>query len=164
MEWKQKDSLPVEMNSHHIVRIGNNIYCGGGFTGKVSTDRLVFKYKYKKDKWSQLPVCPSLHFGLAQLDEKLVTVGGKDIDELTPIKHVYIFEEDSHTWENFNKPLCEARCSPCVFACKSVLVASGGICRWICDYEHSVRTNTVEVFQNSQWHASVPLPFATNAL
>ena len=75
MEWKQKDNnLPVEMNSHHIVRIGNNIYCGGGFTGKVSTDRLVFKYNCKNDKWSQLPICPSLHLGLAQLDEKLVTV------------------------------------------------------------------------------------------
>jgi len=30
MEWKRKENIPVEMNSHHIVRIGNNVYCGGG--------------------------------------------------------------------------------------------------------------------------------------
>jgi len=164
MEWKQKDSLPVEMISHHIVRIGNNVYCGGGFTGKVSTDRLVFKYDCKEDKWSKLPICPSLHFGLTQLDEKLVTVGGRDIDEFTPIKDVYIFEEDCHTWENFNKPLSIARSSPCVVAYKSILVASGGIDTWKFDYEHPGRTNTVEVFQDSQWHASVPLPFELSSM
>ena len=171
MEWKQKKDIPVAMNAHHIVRIGNNVYCGGGFTGRVSTDRLVFKYVCEEDKWSQLPRCPSLHFGLTQLDEKLVTVGGRDVDELTPIKDVYIFEEDSHTWENFNKPLSEARCSPCVFnyksrafPCKSVLVASGGISRWKFDYEHSARTDSVEVFQGSQWHTSVALPFALSAM
>ena len=97
MEWKHKGSLPVQMNSLHIVRIGNNVYCGGGFTCKVSTDRLVLKYDCEEDKWSQLPICSTLHFGLTQLDEKLVTVGGRDSDALTPIKDMYIFEEDSQT-------------------------------------------------------------------
>jgi len=152
------------MNSHHIVRIGNNVYCGGGFTGRVSTDRLVFKYDCKEEEWSKLPICPSLHFGLTQLDEKLVTVGGRDIDELTPVKDVYIFEEDSQTWENFNKPLSIARCSPCVVAYKSVLVVSGGIVTWKFDFEHPGRTDTVEVFQDSQWHASVPLPFELSSM
>ena len=153
------------MNAHHIVRIGNNVYCGGGFTGKVSTDRLVFKYDHKEDKWSKLPTCSSLHFGLTQRDGKLVTVAGRHIDKLTPIKDVYTFEEDSQTWKISNiPPLSEARCSPCVFAYKSVLVASGGINRWKFDYEHSARTNSVEVFQGSQWHTSVPLPFALSAM
>jgi len=99
MEWKQKKDIPIAMNAHHIVRIGNNVYCGGGFTAKVSPDRLVFKHNCEEDKWSQLPECPSLHFSLTQLDEKIVTVGGtcRDVDELTPIKDVYIFEEDSQT-------------------------------------------------------------------
>ena len=167
MEWRQKENLPVEMNSHHIVRIGNNIYCGGGFTGKVSTDRLVYKYDCKNNKWSELPICPSLHFGLTQLDGKLVTVGGRDIDALTPIKDVYIFEEDSQTWKNSDIPLSEARCSPCVFSYKSqksVLVVSGGIVSWKFDYEHPGRTNSVEVFQNSQWHKSESLPFALSSM
>ena len=153
------------MNAHHIVRIGNSVYCGGGFTGRVSTDRLVFKYDCEEDKWSQLPHCPSLQFGLTQLDEKLVTVGGRDIDVLTPIKDVYVFEEDSQEWNNLPS-LSEARCSPCAFAykSKSVLVAAGGINRWKLDYEHSARTDSVEVFQDSQWHASVPLPFALSAM
>jgi len=164
MEWKQKKNLPVAMNSHHIVRIADNVYCGGGLTGKVSTDRLVFKYSRREDKWSQLPVCPSLHFGLTQLDEKLVTVGGRDTDALNPIDDVYMFEEDSQTWKNFNTPLSTARCFPCVVAYKSVLVVSGGIVGWKFDYEHPERTDTVEVFQDSQWHPSVPLPFALSAM
>ena len=36
-------SLPTVHNG--IVKIGNNVYCGGGITGEVSTDRLVFKYE-----------------------------------------------------------------------------------------------------------------------
>ena len=164
MEWKQKVNLPEAMHAHHIVRINNDVYCGGGFTGKVSTDRLVFKYDRQEDKWSDLPICPSLHFGLTQLDGKLVTVGGRHTDELTPIKHVYRFEEDSQTWENCNIPLSEARCSPCVFAYKSVLVASGGINHWKFDYEHSARTDSVEVLQGSQWHKSVPLPFVLSSM
>jgi len=160
MEWKHKGSLPVQMNSLHIVRIGNTVYCGGGFTCKVSTDRLVLKYDCEEDKWSQLPICPTLHFGLTQLDEKLVTVGGRDSDALTPIKDMYIFEEDSQTWKNSNKPLSIARCSPCAFAYKSVLVVCGGIVTWRFDYEHPEHTDSVEVFQDSQWHTSVPLPFA----
>jgi len=123
----------------------------------------VFKYDCKEDKWSQLPICPSLHFGLTQLDGKLVTVGGRDVDELTPIKDVHIFEEDSLTWNNLPS-LSEARCSPCAFSYKSVLVTAGGINRWKFDYEHSTRTNSVEVFQDSQWHTTLPLPFALSAM
>ena len=57
-----------------------------------------------------------------------------------------------------------ARFSPCVVTYKSVLVVSGGIVSWKFDYEHPGRTNSVEVFQGSQWHASVPLPFALSAM
>ena len=104
------------------------------------------------------PIRPSLHFGLTQLDEKLVIVGG-DVDELTPIKDVYSFEEDSQKWNNLPS-LSEARCFPCAFTHKSVVVAAGGINRWKFDYEHSARTDSVEVFQGSQWHTS-PKPKTT---
>ena len=79
------------------------------------------------------PIRPSLHFGLTQLDEKLVIVGG-DVDELTPIKDVYSFEEDSQKWNNLPS-LSEARCFPCAFTHKSVVVAAGGINRWKFDYD-----------------------------
>ena len=155
------------MNAHHIVRIGNSVYCGGWFTGKVSTDRLVFKYEPKEDRWSKLPECLSIHFGLTQKGGKLVTVGGRDIDAFIPIKDVYEFQEDSRSWVNSNIPLSTARCSPCVVSYesqKSVLVVSGGITTWKFDYEHPERTSTVEVFHNSQWHTSVPLPFALSSM
>jgi len=82
-----------------------------------------------------------------------VTVAGRHIDKLTPIKDVYTFEEDSQTWKTSNIP-------PFL----KPVVASGGINRWKFDYERSARTNSVEVFQDSQWHTSGPLPFALSAM
>ena len=93
-----------------------------------------------------------------------MTVGGRDTDALTPIDDVYMFEEDSLTWKDFRKPLSIARSSPCVVAYKLVLVVAGGIVSWKFYYEHPGRTNSVEVFQDSQWHTSVPLPFALSAM
>ena len=91
--------LPVAMSEHHIVRIGSTIYCGGGYTGNIDTARLVFQYNPKQDTWSQLPICPTVYFGLTQMDGKLVTVGGRRIDQIIPINDVYVFQ-DSETWEN----------------------------------------------------------------
>ena len=155
--------LPVAMSEHHIVRIESTIYCGGGFTGKIDTARQVFQYYPKQDTWSQLPICPTLHFGLTQLDGKLVTVGGERHDQIyIPINDVYVFQE-SETWEDsIIPPLPTARVYPTAINYKSTLVVSGGFTHWKTDSEHSTRTNVVEVFQTKtyQWHHAEPLPVA----
>ena len=147
--------LPVPMSQHHIVRIGSTIYCGGGYTGKSDTARLVFQYNPKQDTWSQLPICPTRHFGLTQLDGKLVTVGGCRLDQIIPINEVYVFQE-SETWENsIIPPLPTARSDPTAFNYKLTLVVSGGLKLRTC-------TTAVEVFQTKtfQWHHAEPLPVA----
>ena len=155
--------LPVPMSSCHIVRIGSTIYCGGGYTDRgIDTARLVFQYNPKQDTWSQLPICPTVHFGVTQLDGKLVTVGGRRIDQIIPINDVYVFSE-SETWENsFIPPLPTARFYPTAFSYKSTIVVSGGITNWKTDNYNSTRTTAVEVFQTEtfQWHHAEPLPVA----
>ena len=155
--------LPVATSEHHIVRIGSTIYCGGGYTGKKDTSRQVFQYNPKQDTWSQLPICPTIHFGLTQLDGKLVTVGGSKLDHhLTIINDVYIFQ-DSETWENsIIPPLPTARSHTTAFNYKSTIVVSGGFTHWHTDSEHSTRTNAVEVFQTKtyQWYRAELLPVA----
>ena len=154
--------LPVAMSGHHIVRIGNSIYCGAGYTGSVDTSRLVFQYNPKQDTWSQLPICPSVHFGLTQLDGKLVTVGGRTIDQPISINNVYIFQE-SETWENsIIPPLPTARMYPTAVNYKSTIVVSGGVTDWKTD----TRTTAVEVFQTKtyQWHHAEPLQVAHSSM
>ena len=151
------------MSQHYIVRIGSTIYCGGGLTGRrIDTSRLVFQYNPKQDTWSQLPICPTLHFGLTQLDGKLVTVGGWMIDQIITINDVYVFQE-SETWENsIIPPLPTARSDPTVFNYKSTIVVSGGITHWNGDNKLRTYTTAVEVFQTKtyQWHHAEPLPVA----
>ena len=154
--------LPVAMSSHHIVRIGSTIYCGGGYTGSVDTSRLMFQYNPKQDTWSQLPICPTLHFGLTQLDGKLVTVGGRRIDQPTRINEVYIFQE-SETWENtIIPPMPTARSHTTAVNYRSTIVVSGGLTHWHNDSKLRTYTTAVEVFQTKtyQWHHAKPLPVA----
>ena len=154
------------MADHDIVRIGSTIYCGGGYTGNIDTARKVFQYNPDQDTWSQLPICPTLQFGLTQLDGKLVTVGGRRLDKNIPINDVYVFQE-SETWENsIIPPLPTARFYPTAVNYKSTIVVSGGITHWHTDSIHSTCTNAVEVFQTKmyQWYCAEPLPVAHSTM
>ena len=158
--------LPVAMSQHHIVTIGSTIYCGGGYTGNRDTARQVFQYNPKQDTWSQLPICPTMHFGLTQLDGRLVTVGGRRSDQVIPINAVHIFQE-SETWENSIIPPLPTACFyPTAFNYKSTIVVSGGITQWDTDPKLRVRTNAVEVFQTKtyRWHRAEPLPVVHSAM
>ena len=155
------------MSTHHILKIGSSIYCGGGFTpGNIDKSRQVFQYNPNQDMWSQLPTCPTFLFGLTQLDGKLVTVGGSRNAQLIPINGVYVFQE-SETWENsIIPPLPTARFYPTAFNYKSVLVVSGGTTHWKVDIGLGTYTNAVEVFQTKayQWYCAESLPVAHSGM
>ena len=168
LRWRRVADLPVAMTQHHIVRIGSTIYCGGGYTGRGSdTGRQVLQYNLKKDTWSQLPICPTIHFGLTQLDGKLVTVGGSRIDHVIPVNDVYVFQ-DSETWEkSIIPPLPTARFYPTAVNYKSIfIVVSGGFTHLDTDNKLRTRTNAVEVFQakTNHWHYAEPLPVAHSCM
>ena len=154
------------MSQHHIVRIGSTIYCGGGYTHNIDTGRQVFQYDPKQDTWLQLPICPTLQFGLTQLDGKLVTVGGSRINQPIPINDVYIFHE-SETWQDSSiPPLPTARTYPTAFNYKSAIIVSGGLTQWETDNKLRTYTNAVEVFQTKmyQWYRAEPLPVAHSGM
>ena len=159
-------NLPVAMSVYHIVRIGSTIYCGGGYTVNIDTERQLFQYNPKQDTWSQLPICPTHYFGLTQLDGKLVTVGGSRIDKIVPINDVYVFQ-DSETWENsIIPPLPTARFYPTAFNYKSTLIVSGGLTQSDTDPKFRTYTNAVEVFQTKtyQWYHAESLPVAHSGM
>ena len=94
-KWNRGADLPVAMSRSHLVKIRKNIYCGGGVTGKVDTDRIVFKYDPTTDTWSPLPHCPTVQHGLSELDNALVSVGGNmhNAPHGTPTNSVYKFQD-----------------------------------------------------------------------
>ena len=176
LKWMRMADLPVPMTLHHIVKIGDNIYCGGGFTGNIDRGNItpetqVFLYRPLEDTWVQLkPNCPTLQFGLTQLNEKLVTVGGRQYDQPIPITDVYTFQPESEecgVWNNEPiPPLQTARFFPTAFNYRSALVVSGGYTSWNGDINNSTRANVVEVFQSNtrQWYYAEPLPCAHSSM
>ena len=138
----------------------------GGYTGSIDNDRLVFQYNPKQDTWSQLPICPTCDFGLTQLDGKLVTVGGRRLDQIIPINDVYVFQESETLENSIIPPLPTARMYPTAVNYRSTLVVSGGLTHWHTDSKLRTCTTAVEVFQTKtfQWHHAEPLPVAHSGM
>ena len=161
VKWRRGADLPVAMSRPHLVKIRNNIYCGGGTTDKVDTERLVFKYDHTKDYWSPLPPCPTLHHGLSELNNALVLVGGVMHNDasLTPTNSVYTFQDPN--WVTSLPPMPTARFDPSVFTHNTHLIACGGVTSWTSLQQYTC-TSTVEVLssETGQWSTLAQLPYA----
>ena len=149
------------MSRPHLVKIRNNIYCGGGYTGKVDTLRLVFKYDATTDTWSPLPPCPTLFHGLSEFDNALVSVGGIKHNDPpdTPTNSVHKFQDPN--WVTSLPPMPTARFDPCVLTYNTHLIACGGVTWWT-SAKQLTCTTTVEMLNSDtgQWSTLAPLPFA----
>ena len=161
LKWRRGADLPVAMDRPHLVKIRNNIYCGGGYNETVDTARLVFKYDPAEDNWSSLPPCPTHSHGLSEHNDALVSVGGvmHYAQRLRPTNKVYKFQ-DPH-WVTSLPPMHTARFDPSVITHNTNLIACGGVTSWTSVEQHTC-TTTVEVLNNEtgQWSALAPLPFA----
>ena len=138
-----------------MVRIENTIYCGGGDTdGDIDTDRQVFQYDPKENKWTApFPLCPTIYFGLTHLEGRLVAVGGQEWNAPagTPTKHVYTLE-GSQRWIHL-PPMPTERLFPTVFIFNAHIISCGGMISWK-DRRNYTSTNAVEIFSHGQWFSS----------
>ena len=161
VKWRRGADLPVAMSRPHLVKIKNNIYCGGGVTDKADTDRLVFKFDPIEVSWCPLPTCPTYGHGLSQLSDVLVSVGGimHNAARFTPTNSVYTFQDSN--WVTSLPPMHTARFDPSVFTHNTHLIACGGVTTWT-SVEQFTCTSTVEVLssETGQWSTLAPLPFA----
>ena len=159
VKWRRGADLPVAISRPHLVKIRNNIYCGGGGTGKVDTDRLVFKYDPTNDSWSALPPCPTRGHDLSELSNELVSVGGvmHNAAGPTPTNSVYTFQDPN--WVTSLPPMPTARFHPSVFTHNTHLIACGGVTSWT-SLQQFTCTSTVEVLssETGQWSTLAPLP------
>ena len=156
------------MCQHHVVRIRNIIYCGGGYSFHgINTDRIVFQYDPEMDKWTApFPLCPTVCFGLTHLEGRLVAVGGiaYNAPPGTYTNQVYVLE-GCQEWRESLPPMPTARGKPSVFTHKSHIISCGGVTYWT-DKSNYTCTTAVEIFslEASQWFRAEPLPMALHSM
>ena len=119
------------------------------FTPYSSTS--LYQYQYSTEKWTDLPPCPYSDYGLAVIDSKLTTVGGRD-DRYYTNK---LFTLRQRKWVEKYPPMNTVRSRPAVVSTSDgdYLIVIGG-------WDGGRRTATVELFQvkNRRWHKLTDLP------
>ena len=105
--------------------INGKVYCGGS-TAADDDDYIVFCYDPSQDNWTTLPPLLVRHFGLGQLNGKLVAVGGKKKSDRNFTNEVYTYDERSKKWKQTIPPMPKVRSSPSVLSLHSEFVVVGG--------------------------------------
>ena len=129
---------------------------------------IVFCYDPSQDKWTTLPPLSISWFGLGQVNDKLVAVGGRDELTTSATDRMYTYDDLSQSWKQTIPLMPTARWSPGVLSLQSALVVAGGLTS-VTKTGFFGRTltvitslDTIEIFKPdiSQWYRTDPLPTA----
>ena len=158
--------MPCRMSSLQSVRLGEDVFVGGGDTDSPSDDddeHTVYQYHPPTDQWVRLPRYKCMSFAMAILTNKLTLVGGCSTSTL-PSKgtvckvtnQIAVWERKgmSWGWTNPYPPMPTSRHSPAVAAYNRWLVVAGGRKLGLDPLD------TVEVLDTTsrQWLSALPLP------
>lgn len=161
------------MTAPQCVFIKSSLYVGGGQTVDAERDyrNLIFEYDTSEsngEKW-KCPFSPSptTHFGLGELNEKLVIVGGRieAEDKQTSITGDVFVLVDGGTgcsWtSNVIPALNTPRIRSCVISYKGCIAACGGM-----EGTNRECSDAVEVYRSESqvWCSVTPLPVPRAAL
>lgn len=159
------------MTAPQCVLFKSSLYVGGGQT--LNTDRefrsLIFEYDMSNRNGMQWKCpfiqCPTMYFGLSELNGKLVVVGGeREAEDKQAIitGEVFVPEENNTKWSGDIIPAMKTpRIRACVVSFKGSIAACGGI-------ESSNRecSSAVEVYRSGdkEWCVVTSLPVPRAAL
>ena len=155
ISWKECAQLPVALNRGKATVVNNKVYCGAGYEQNSKSDShlyAVYCYDPSQDQWTTLPPLPVKYFGLGQVNNKLVAVGGTSKSHQLGTNEVHTYDERSRKWKQTIPPMPTGRWSAGVLSLESALVVAGG---HISSYRPEV-----EIFktQTSQWYRADRLP------
>ena len=149
------------MSSLQSVRLGEDVFVGGGKTDSPSDDRYhehtVYRYHPPTDQWVRLPRYECMSFAIAILANKLTLVGGYNTStpsyKVTNQIAVWDTEGMSRGWTHPYPPMPTPRHSPAVATHDKRLVVAGG-------RRYGDPLATVEVLDTTsrQWLSTSPLP------
>lgn len=106
--------------------INNRVYVGGGSTDTDNTNYCVYEYDPAPDCWQCLPHTSVSFFGLSQLENELVIVGGRQKDWIVS-DTTFLFDRFSQRWKTSLPPLITPRHSPTCLSQDTTLTISGGL-------------------------------------
>ena len=155
LTWKQCADLPTDLAEGQSTVISGKVYYGG--SASTMNECTVYCYDPQRDKWSTLPPLPVRYFGLGQINEELVAIGGVNIDADEPTNKVHVYDAKLERWkEMIAATMPSARAFPSVMSIHLGLIVAGGLIE-LYDDEY---TDVVEIFQadTSQWYKTDPLP------
>ena len=129
------------------------VYVSGGVTFS-NNDYLIQQYSPTTDTWYTLPPAPVCWFGMEELNEQLVIVGGRTRQRDVTGK-VHSLNSSTQKWVESIAPMPTARSRPAVYSQPSCLTVVGG------GDQHGTLLSDVEIFMphTSQWHKTTsPAP------
>ena len=134
--------------------ISNKVFCGGRAADENDT-YTVYSYDPLQHKWTILPPLPVRYFGLGQVNNKLVAVGGVKKGKGSSNEVYTLYDGGSRKWKQTIPSMPTARYAPGVLSLQSALIVAGG-------FTSSSYTGAVEIFKQdtSQWYMVDPLPTA----
>ena len=173
LNWRGGPDLPIGMTAPQYVLMNSTLYVGGGQTTKDEDNfrHHIFEYSPPDNgriKWKcPFPPCPTKFFGLGELNEKVVVIGGErnaDDDQIVITGEVFVL--DGHNlWRSDVIPAMKtSRSRPCIVSFKQCIAACGGIVTD--DHGEKVCSSAVEVYRagDKEWFKVTSLPNPRAAL
>ena len=153
LNWRKGKTMPSGMaGSIQSVVIGNNVYVGGGY--KHSLGAIVMVYSLQTGSWRTPPRYETKCFGMAAVNNQLVTVGGRSLSRSTSTNVLGVWDERSQTWRHPFPMMQTERVIPSVISYQHWLVVAVGVDERSCDLK------TVELLDtlSGQWYEGSTLP------
>ena len=116
LAWKQCEDLPIERSIEQCTVIKGRVYLSGQGTRNEEDRYVICCYDPGQDRWDTLPPLPVQYYGLGQVNDKPVVVGGKKKDSPGRTNEVYTFDENSQAWTHTipNMPTGQRQVTLCV--------------------------------------------------
>ena len=141
-----------------VVLLQEKVYIGGGEAPSDKDKQIVVVYDPKQDSYGTLPPYTYQYFAMAVVNNRLVLVGGWDMQREKKTQKLGVWNEQSKRWTHPLPPMTTGCCSPSVVTHNNRwLVVIGG-------YGDSIMHSRVEVLDttessdSSQWYQAASLP------
>ena len=169
LKWRRCRDMPCGMAELQSVRLGEDVFVGGGSTGSLTLSddqHTVYQYHPPTDQWMPLPRYEYVRFAMAILTNRLTLVGGYSTSTPAHVTNeIAVWDKKwlskRYEWKHPYPPMPTPRYSPAVGTYERWLVVAGG--------SNSVTGDplaTVEVLNTTsrQWLSTSPLPVKCSAM
>ena len=141
------------------VRVQQKVYVGGEDTTSYARENyIVMEYDTLSGKWVTLPPYRARHFGMTNINNQLVLVGGDEQDSKIKLLGAWRAESKKWTHPYPEMPTARSHCSAVTY--NQWLVVAGGTS------EQGNYLSSVEIMDtiNKQWYTGPPTPTAWTSM